>query len=433
MLMASVLRKLIRESSLLAPDFPSFKRQESTFIVLNLLVLSVLLLIHTLFSSYFGTPPRSLIIVLAAGFFLNVVELIWLQSATFLGATGIVILTWITIVVNMAIAFALASLSFRQDTQYFALLVAPILQAAFRFSFGAMLAVLIGGTTLDFFWVWNYFRMHPPSQTSEYMEAGTISLIYATTGTLVWMLVNYLRSKEADLERAREQLSMEEKLAAVGRFSSAIAHEIRNPVAMISSALATVRNGGLSSEERQEMFDIAAKEASRLEKLTAEFLAYARPRPPAKQPGDIAESMAYIADICGPHAGKRDVTIRTDAADGLCAKIDSGQIQEALLNLVMNAIEASPSGAVVTLRGKRDDAVIRVEIENTNGPIPREAVEHVFEPFFTTKPAGTGLGLAIARNIARGHGGDISLSRNEPSSVQFSITIPAYSEGSDRS
>jgi hypothetical protein len=217
MLMANVLRKLIHESSLLAPDFTSFKRQESTFIVLNLFVLSVLLLIHTLFSSYFGTPPRSLIVVLAAGFLLNVVELIWLQSVTFLSATGIVILTWIMIVANMATAFALASLSYRQDTQYFALLVTPILQAAFRFSFGSMLAVLIAGTTLDFFWVWNYFRSHTPSQISEYMEAGTISLIYATTGTLVWMLVNYLRSKETDLERAREQLSMEEKLAAVGR------------------------------------------------------------------------------------------------------------------------------------------------------------------------------------------------------------------------
>src|SRR6516164_4312728 len=89
MLMANVLRKLIRESSLLAPDFPSFKRQESAFVVLNLFILSVLLLIHTLFSSYFGTPPRSLIIVLAIGFLLNVVELIWLQSATFLGATEI--------------------------------------------------------------------------------------------------------------------------------------------------------------------------------------------------------------------------------------------------------------------------------------------------------------------------------------------------------
>ena len=432
MLMANVLRKLIRESSLLALDFSSFKRQESTFIVLNLFVLSVLLLIHTLFSSYFGTPPRSLIIVLAVGFFLNVVELIWLQSATLMSATGMVVLTWFTIALNMAIAFALASLSYRQDTQYFALLVAPILQAAFRFSFGPMFAVLVAGATLEFFWVWNYFRLHPPSQINEYMEAGTVSLILAITGTLVWMLVHYLRSKEADLERARERLTTEETLAAVGRFSSAIAHEIRNPVAMISSALATSRNAGLSAEEREEMFDIAAKEASRLEKLTTDFLAYARPRPPAVHPGDVAQSMTYIADICRPHASGKGVTIEIQAPDGLWAKVDGGQIQQALLNLMMNAIEASPPGAVVALRGRRDDEAITVEIENNSGPIPGEAVDRIFEPFFTTRPAGTGLGLAIARGIARGHGGELWLSRNQPGSVQFSITIPAYTKGSEQ-
>jgi two-component system sensor kinase FixL len=78
------------------------------------------------------------------------------------------------------------------------------------------------------------------------------------------------------------------------------------------------------------------------------------------------------------------------------------------------------------LRGKRDDGSIRIEIENANGPIPRDAVDCVFEPFFTTKPSGTGLGLAIARNIARGHGGELVLSRNQADSVQFSITLPAY-------
>jgi len=84
--MANVLKKLIRESSLLAPDFPSFKRQESIFIVLNLFVLAVLILIHTLFSSFFGAPPRLLLVVLAAGFLINVVEVIWVQGAQALSA-----------------------------------------------------------------------------------------------------------------------------------------------------------------------------------------------------------------------------------------------------------------------------------------------------------------------------------------------------------
>ena len=106
--------------------------------------------------------------------------------------------------------------------------------------------------------------------------------------------------------------------------------------------------------------------------------------------------------------------------------MDAGQVQQALLNLVINAIEASPSGGVILLRGMRDNGLIRIEIENSTGPIPHEAVDRVFEPFFTTKLSGTGLGLAIARNIARGHGGELVLSRNLADSVQFSITLPVY-------
>ena len=432
MLMTNVLNSLIRESSLLAPDVASFKRQESTFISLNLFVLAALLFIHMLFSSYFGAPPRSSIVVLAAGFLLNVIELMWVQTERELTPARIVMLTWTTIVVNMAIAFVLASSSYRQDTQYFALFAVPILQAAFRFPLGGMLSVLAAGTALEFYWVWNYFRLHPPPDISEYMEAATISLIYATAGILVWSLMNYLRSNEAVLAQAREQLSVEEKLAAVGQFSSAIAHEIRNPVAMISSALSTARNGKSSAAEREEMFEIAAKEAARLEKLTSDFLAYARPRPPLKHPADVADSLAYIADICRPLASETGVTLELETGDDLRADVDDGQIQQALLNLVRNAIEASRPGSVVNLRGRREDGVIRIEIENAHGPIGGETAKHMFEPFFTTKSSGTGLGLAIARNIARGHGGEIVLARNGPDSVQFAFTVPACTEGSER-
>jgi signal transduction histidine kinase len=431
MLMANVLKNLIRESSLLAPDFRSFQRQESTFAALNLMVLSVLVIIHTALSSWFGVPPASLLLVLLGGFTVNAAELMWLQGAAPLKPNAMVMLTWGAILFNMAVAFVLASLSYRQDTQYFTLLAIPVLQAAFRFSFGAMLAVLAAAIALLFFWVWNYFRLHPPPEASEYLEAGTLSIIYAVSGGLVWTLVNHLRAKQAELQRVREQLSMEDKLAAVGRFSSAIAHEIRNPVAMIVSALSTARNGALSAAQREEMFDIAASEASRLEKLTGDFLAYARPKPPAAQPGDVAESLAYIADICRPHAGARSVRISVGAGPGLSAAIDSGQIHQALLNLAMNAIEASPPGAVVSIRGSRSGAAIHVDVENNGEAIARESVERVFEPFFTTKPGGTGLGLAIARNIARAHGGELTLSHNESGLVRFLITLPAFNGTSE--
>ncbi len=427
-----MLRHLIRESSLLAPDFPSFKRQELIFALLNLVLLAALLLAHVLFAPYFGSPPPELFLVLFVGFAANVLELIWVNGRKSLSPGGIVALTWAAIAVNLLIAFGLASLSYRQDIQYFALMTAPVLQAAFRLSLSATLVTAAASGGLIFFWVWNYFRLHPPADLNEYLEAGTISLIYAVAGVLVWTLVNHLRSKQvalsksmAELEEAKAKLLVEEKLAAVGRFSSAIAHEIRNPVAMISSALTTAFRHDADPTVSQEMFDIAAREASRLERLTTDFLAYARPRSPLKSQGDVADSIAYVADICRPRATASAVAIRSEGPDGLWADVDAGQLQQALLNLAMNAIEASSPGATVVLRGRRLRDEIRIEVENGNGPIPAEAVEFIFEPFFTTRPEGTGLGLAIARNSARGHGGDLILSRNESDMVQFTIILPA--------
>jgi two-component system, NtrC family, sensor histidine kinase HydH len=439
MLIANVLKQLIRESSLLAPDFHSFKNQELTFVGLNLFLLAALFLIHILFPSYFGNPPSVLVVVLASGFLANAVELMWIRRKKVLSPHSIVALTWATIALNMLLAFALASISYRQDIQYFALMLAPILQAAFRLSLGATLLAVSASTGLIFYWVWNYFRLHPPTDVNEYIEAGTISLIYAIAGVLVCTLVNHLRSKRTDLakslvelEQAKEKLLIEERLAAVGRFSTAIAHEIRNPVAMISSALTTAFSRGVDSAERQEMFEIAAKESSRLEKLTTDFLAYARPRSPSKERGDLGDSIGYIADICRPRAAERAVAVRAEAPEGLWADIDGGQIQQALLNLAMNAIEASPSGAMVVLRGTRDDERIRIEVENAHGPIPAEAVGCIFEPFFTTKPSGTGLGLAIAHSIVAAHRGELVLSRNEPGIVQFSIILPVYTREAER-
>jgi len=439
-LIGNVLTQLVRESSLLAPDFRSFRRQEFTFIVLNLFLLTTLFLIQALFSSYFGSPPPLLFGVLAAGIVANAIELTWINGKTELSPASIVAVTWVAIVSNMSVAFALASFSYRQDIQYFALMIAPIFQAAFRLSLGVTVLTVAAGDSLIFFWVWNYFRLHPPQDINEYIEAGTISLIYAVAGVLVWTLVNHLRTKQTELarslvelEEARAKLLIEEKLAAVGRFSSAIAHEIRNPVAMISSALTTAFNRGPDSPESREMFDIAAREASRLERLTTDFLTYARPRSLSKQRCDVADSIAYIADVARPRATETGVTIRRDGPDGLWADIDSGQLQQALLNLAMNAIEATPSGAAVTLRGVRDNHRLRIEIENTCGPILSGAAEHIFEPFFTTKPSGTGLGLAIARSIVMAHGGDLILSRNEPDMVQFSIILPIGGREAERS
>lgn len=420
-------------STVLISDSASFRQQESLFVVLNLFVLAILLLIHALFSSYFGSPSKALIAILAAAFVVEAVELAWLQARIdSFDATTILLLTGFSVAMNFGLALALAELSNRQDTQYFILMVVPILESAFRLSLLPTLAVVAAADFMNLFWVWHYVDIGPGVPVGEYFEAGTVSLIYTLVGILVWLLVNQLNAKEStlsqslrDLEQARERLLREEKLAAVGRLSSAIAHEIRNPVAIIGSALSTARAAGVQGAEREEMFDIAAKEAGRLEKLTTDFLAYARPREPERVPSSLDEIMGYVADVCRPRANDRAVVIGVESGD-LRAQVDAGQVQQALINLVMNAIETSGPAGQVSLRAlPAVDGLVQIDVEDAAGPIPAEVVSRMFEPFFTTKPGGTGLGLAIACNIARAHGGDLILSVNEPGRVCFSLTLPA--------
>jgi signal transduction histidine kinase len=410
----------------------SFKRQQSTLAILNLVALATLLLIHTFFANHFGMPTPTLLIMLAAAFLLRVVELIWVQARTSpLSHYGLQILTSSSIVLNFALAFTAALLTNRPDAQYFVLLAMPIIEAAFTFSLFSTLVITIVAGMLNFLWIVEYVWRHGQIQPNEYFDAATISLIYGFVGVLVWMLVNDLRANQVELARnmselqqTRERLLIEEKLAAVGRLSSAIAHEIRNPVAMISSSLATATRGAVDPEQRAMMFDIAAKEANRLEQLTNDFLAYARPRPPTKSVNDVADLLAYVADLSRAHADSKSVSLTVNAPDELLCDCDPAGLQQLMLNLVMNAIDASPPLATVTLSGKEVAGRVLIEVENRGDGIAPDQLGRIFEPFFTTKPRGTGLGLAIAHTIARSQGGDLTLTENGPERVRFTVNMP---------
>jgi signal transduction histidine kinase len=427
------------KSAFLASDLDAFKEQEATFVILNLFILATLLLVHTLFASYWGFPSRILIAILAGALTAHVSELFWLASRRVpLEHAGMTLLSWAAICFNIFLALLLQAVSNRPDTQYYVIMIVPILVAAFRLTLLSTLAVLAVVNFINVLWVWQYSQHQVHIPMNEYMEAGTVSLIYTVVGVLVWFLVNHLHQREvrlseslADLEKAKGQLLREERLAAVGRLASGIAHEIRNPVSTIVSALSTARGDRLGSSEREEMLEIAVKESCRLEKLTTDFLAYARPRTPQKVPSSLDDTLGYVADICRPRGNERGVSIHAHPSGGLLAEIDAGYVQQALVNLVVNAVDASPPEGSVELRAKASgDGSVRVEVENTGPAIALASVARIFEPFFTTKAGGTGLGLAIARNIAKIHGGDLVLSANEPGRVCFTLTFPATNKDS---
>src|SRR5664280_1408568 len=274
----------VSAQSLKIMEQESYRKQQTSFCVLTLFVISMLLLLHALFASLLGEPSKWVIVILGISFSLKVLEIAWLQGR----AEGITeksarVETAISTLAIFALAAILAYLTNRDDAPYFVLLAIPILQCAYHFGLIATSLTIGAAVGMIFFWMRHFFVLHPPAIPTEFMEAGMISTIYALMGILVWFLVHQLKQERSrvcetliELESTREKLIIEEKLAAVGRLAGNIAHEIRNPVAMISSSLATAADPDVGDADREEMLLIATKEASRLELLTSEFLNYAR-------------------------------------------------------------------------------------------------------------------------------------------------------------
>jgi two-component system, NtrC family, sensor histidine kinase HydH len=259
-----------------------------------------------------------------------------------------------------------------------------------------------------------------------------VAAIYALMGPLVWYLVNQLRNNEQmlsnsmkELEATRERLISEEKLSAVGRFATSIAHEIRNPVAMITSALSTANQLSADGSEREEMFGIAAREAKRLEKLTKDFLTYARPRTPQPSAVSVLDILEHIVELTRMHAAGRRIEVSYEINGSMLATIDQSQIEGALVNLCLNAVDATPNGGRIEVRSRADRNRLLLEVQNSGPKIALDNLGQVFEPFFTTKPGGTGLGLAIARAAAVAHGGDLYVSKNEDGMVVFTLELSA--------
>jgi signal transduction histidine kinase len=420
-----------------AADLESVKAEQSLLILLNLAVLAGLVFVHAGFLSLLGPPSALLIILIAVRFLMLVGELLWLQNLKITSHWPVTLYRHLAIWVSIGFAF-LASYVANSvgvieiaDRHYWVLMVLPIISAAFYFRLLGALAVTGVTIALTFLQTWLFFQRNPPADVSEYFEAATVGLIFLVVGLLVWFLVTYLRQEQvklknnlAELNRTRDRLTREEKLAAVGRLASGIAHEVRNPVAMISSSLTMAMRDTSDWKLRDEMFEVAAQEAARLEKLTSDFLAYARVKAPVRKTVYLHDTLGYIASLGQAMATRANVVIKLDVAQDLHAMIDDSQIQSALLNLVTNALHAMPSGGQLTLGGFMEADNLVIYVENSGDQLTAEIAQRIFEPFFTTKEVGTGLGLSIVHNIAQAHGGDATLAVNERGRVRFVITLP---------
>lgn len=413
-------------------NLESYKRQETALILINIAVLAALFVVHIIFLFQLGSPSNVLIVTLSIRFFILIFELIWVQKTTSqTPKKQLRIYTHFSIWINISFAFIASIFGGAPDSHYSVLMIIPIISSAYHFKLWQTLSIISVTVFLTFLEIWIFFQQKPPIDYGEFFEAATVSLIFFVVGFVAWLLVGSLKDEEAKLKESlaklqetQAKLVAEEKLAAVGQLSSAIAHEIRNPVAMIASSLAMAAKQQESSPLRQELFDIATQEASRLETLTSDFLTFARSKEPEIQTHTVIETLEYVASLAKAKLAEKDVEMEVVCQKELTGNYDASQIRQALVNLVLNAIDATIENSLIKIGAEIASENLIFWVENNGEKIPAEIVEKIFEPFFTAKPKGTGLGLSIVRKIARMHKGDIFLANNEKGNVRFEIVLP---------
>jgi len=232
-----------------------------------------------------------------------------------------------------------------------------------------------------------------------------------------------------DMSLKDKQIMQAEKMAAIGELAAGIAHEIRNPLGIITGSAETVRKHK-DQKIREEMTNYILEESQRINGLISTFLDFGRPKEPKLVSCDLREVLEKTLLLLSPQAKTLGVEIKREIPQKLLqVSIDPDQMRQAFTNLGVNALEAMPHGGVlkvIVLENARGRVVVR--FSDSGKGIPKEVQPKVFEPFFTTKEGGTGLGLSIAHRIITQHGGDISVEGEEEKGSNFTITLPLEKE-----
>jgi signal transduction histidine kinase len=235
--------------------------------------------------------------------------------------------------------------------------------------------------------------------------------------------VNRMSDRRSALET---NLRQQDRLAALGRVVAGVAHEIRNPLNSLVLTLELlsrrVRKGAATGEEIRD----AIEEVNRLEQILARLLAFGSPQVESRTLQDVNPLLQRALRVVDDQARQRQVRVALSQSNDeeLLAEVDGLALEQVLINLLLNAIDASPEGSTVSLAATVEGSLVRIAVRDHGPGIPEAVREHVFDPYFTTKENGTGLGLAVSREIAHRHGGNLEFASSCSEGSTFTLTLP---------
>jgi two-component system, NtrC family, sensor histidine kinase HydH len=237
-----------------------------------------------------------------------------------------------------------------------------------------------------------------------------------------------LTRKTREVFESEQQLRRADRLAALGQLTAGLAHEIRNPLASIRGAAEILGDAGVAPAQREEFSRILTEETRRLDEVLSNFIDYARAqKAEAAEAADPRRVVEKVVALLARQLADAGLTLDARIPESLPAlAVDEGLLQQVVLNLLLNAIQATPRGGRVSVEAEADagkkQATLRVR---DSGPgIPSADAERIFDPFFTTKPHGLGLGLSIVHKIISNYRGEIRVDPGYGGGAGFIIRLP---------
>ena len=250
-------------------------------------------------------------------------------------------------------------------------------------------------------------------------------------GTQIGALL-IMRDAES-VRRIEDEIEMSRRLSASGRITRGVAHEVKNPINAIVLHLQLLQGKlhQVDPDTRRHM-DIIGSEIHRLDRVVQILVDFTRPRDLHLEETDLRRLLEDGAALAGPDAGRHGVTVTCQLpSQPLMVKVDTDFIKQAILNVVLNGVQAMPNGGKLTVSARREDDMVLTEIRDQGNGIPADAQDKIFELYFTTKKEGTGIGLAQTYQILQWHYGSVDFESVEGKGTTFRLRLPLVQSRSD--
>jgi len=265
--------------------------------------------------------------------------------------------------------------------------------------------------------------------SQEFVREIVELVFYFAIGILTGALFDRELFSRKKHQEAQLQLERSQKLSLVGKIAAGVAHEIKNPLASIKGAFEIIFNKKTSDKDKEEFQGIIVSEIKRIDNTVKEFLNFARPKEATLEKLDLSKTINDCLKQIDIQAASLKINISGSIEQDVLILGDQEKIHQAVLNLLLNSIDASePDSTIeIELKQKNEKDVILAIHDNGEG-IEKAALDRIFDPFFTTKTTGTGLGLPIVKSIIENHNGSIRIESKRNEGANVYIEIPSFKE-----